>query len=342
MRYWPGPGRDADVTGVVLANLGTPDAPTPSALRRYLRQFLGDPRVVEAPRVLWWLILNLVILTVRPPRSARLYRAIWTDEGSPLLVISRRQAAALQGALRSRAGREIPVEVGMRYGRPSLAEAMRALATRGCSRMLVLPLYPQYSAATTGSTFDAVGAELARWRNLPEVRGVRSYHDHPAYLRALAASVREAWAESGPPRKLLLSFHGIPQRYADAGDPYPSECRRTALLLAAELGLERRRWTLCFQSRFGRERWLTPYTDLALEALGRKGLDRVDVVCPGFAADCLETLEEIAVTDRELFEEAGGTGYRYIPALNDRPDHVEALADIVEEHLRGWPDAKGR
>ncbi len=336
MRYWPGPPPDADRVGVLLTNLGTPDAPTAAALRPYLKQFLGDPRVVEAPRLVWWLILNLVILPTRPARSARLYRAIWTAGGSPLLTTSRRQAAALGEQLAARTGRALPVEVGMRYGRPALADAMRSLAGQGCSRLLVLPLYPQYSAATTGSTVDAVGAELSRWRHVPELRTVRSYADHPGYVTALGASIREAWREGGPPRKLVMSFHGIPQRYADGGDPYPLECWRTARLLAAELGLERSRWTLCFQSRFGRERWLTPYTDKALEALGRKGLDRIDLVCPGFAADCLETLEEIAVTDRELFEQAGGSGFRYVPALNDRPDHVEALADLAMSHLAGW------
>jgi ferrochelatase len=335
MQFWPGHGADARI-GVLLANLGTPDAPSPAALRRYLREFLSDPRVVEAPRALWWLILNLVILRVRPQRSARLYRTVWTAEGSPLLVTTRRQAAALAEELVRRSGASVAVEAAMRYGRPSIGSGLRRLAEQGCGRVVVLPAYPQYAAATTGSTFDAVARELTTWRNLPELRMVRSYHDHPGYIAALAASVRDAWADGRRPAKLILSFHGIPQRYADAGDPYPTECWRTARLLTGELGLQRRCWALTFQSRFGRERWLTPYTDKTLETLGRKALAGIDVMCPGFAADCLETLEEIAVTNREVFEHAGGTGYRYIPALNDRPDHIAALADVVSSHLAGW------
>ena len=335
MRYWPGPGADARI-GILLANLGTPDAPSPAALRRYLREFLGDPRVVEVPRALWWLILNLVILPVRPRRSARLYRSVWTNEGSPLLATTRRQAIALAERLTLRNGAKVVVEPAMRYGQPSISSGLRRLAEQGCGRVLVLPAYPQYAAATTGSTFDAVARELSQWRNLPELRMVRSYHDHPGYIAALVATVREAWAEGSRPTKLILSFHGIPQRYADAGDPYPVECSRTARLLTDGLGLPRRSWALTFQSRFGRERWLTPYNDRTLETLGRKGFDGIDVVCPGFSADCLETLEEIAVTNREIFEHAGGTGYRYIPALNARPDHIAALADVVSSHLAGW------
>ncbi len=335
MRFWPGPGADAQI-GVLLANLGTPDSPTPTALRRYLRQFLSDPRVVEAPRALWWLILNLIILRVRPKRSARLYRMVWTDEGSPLLVTTRRQATALASVLSRRSGSQVVVEAAMRYGRPAISSGLRRLAENGCGRVLVLPAYPQYAAATTGSTFDAVARELSGWRNLPELRMVRSYHDHPGYIAALAASVREAWSDGRSPAKLILSFHGIPKRYADAGDPYPGECWQTARLVTRELGLARRRWALTFQSRFGREPWLTPYTDKTLQALGRKGFAGIDVVCPGFAADCLETLEEIAVTNREGFEHAGGTDYRYISALNDRPDHITALADISISHLAGW------
>jgi protoporphyrin/coproporphyrin ferrochelatase len=335
MRFWPGPSGDARI-GVLLANLGTPDAPSPAALRRYLREFLSDPRVVEAPRLLWWLILNLVILRVRPKRSARLYRTVWTDEGSPLLATTRRQATALAAELVRRSGADVLVEAGMRYGRPSIASGLRRLAEKDCARLLVLPAYPQYAAATTGSTFDAVARELSRWRSLPELRMVRSYHDHPRYITALASSVRDAWSDGSPPAKLILSFHGIPQRYADAGDPYPGECWRTARLVTSELDLPRRRWALTFQSRFGRERWLTPYNDRTLETLGRKGFNGIDVVCPGFSADCLETLEEIAVTNREIFERAGGTGYRYIPALNARPEHIAALADVVSSHLAGW------
>ncbi len=335
--YWaPDTAASAGRTGILLANLGTPDDPTPAALRRYLRQFLGDPRVVEAPRWLWWLVLNLVVLPLRPRRSAALYRAIWTPEGSPLLVTTLRQADALQRRLEDLTGRELAVEAGMRYGRPSIGDALRRLATAGCSRILVLPLYPQYSGSTTGSTFDAVVRELSRWRAVPELRTVRSYPTDPGYLDALAASISEHWQRHGRGERLLMSFHGIPARYARAGDPYPEECRRTATALAERLGLEEGTWQLTFQSRFGREPWLEPYTDATLAAWGRAGLGPVDSVCPGFAADCLETLEEMAITNRRIFEEAGGTDYRYIPALNDRPDHIEALATLVLRHLAGW------
>ena len=322
--------------GILVTNLGTPEEPTPASLRRYLREFLGDPRVVEAPRWLWWLVLNLVVLPLRSRRSAALYRAVWTPEGSPLLVTTRRQVEELQRRLEVLTGSRIAVEAGMRYGEPSVAAALRRLAGSGCSRILVLPLYPQYSATTTGSTFDAVARELSRWRVLPELRTVRSYATDPGYLDALAASIREHWRHHGRGKKLLMSFHGIPRRYAEAGDPYPEECRATATALAQRLELHEGAWALSFQSRFGREPWLRPYTDETLAAWGHAGVGPVDTVCPGFAADCLETLEEMAVTNRRIFEQAGGTGFRYIPALNHRPDHMEALARLALRHLQGW------
>ncbi len=322
--------------GVLVANLGTPDAPTPRALRRYLRQFLSDPRVVELPRAPWWVILNLFVLATRPRRSARLYRRIWCAEGSPLLLISRRQAAALEHALKARVGSPLRVALGMRYGSPSLASALGELRRRGCRRILVLPLYPQYSSATTGSTVQAVFAELARWRWIPELRTVTSYHDHAPYIAALAASVRDAWSADGEPERLLVSFHGIPRKTFLAGDPYYCHCQRTARLLGEVLGLPDAHLAVAFQSRFGRQPWLQPYTDVTLRRWGSEGLASVDVVCPGFAADCLETLEEIAETNRELFRYAGGGRFRYLPALNDRPDHIAALADLCLTHLHGW------
>lgn len=322
--------------GVLLANLGTPGAPTPRALRRYLRQFLSDPRVVELPRPLWWVILNLFVLTTRPTRSARLYRRIWTAEGSPLLLISRRQAAALETALQARIGTPAHVALGMRYGSPSLASATSELRSRGCQRILVLPLYPQYSSATTGSTVEAVFAELARWRWIPELRTVTSYHDHPGYIAALAASIREAWSADGEPERLLASFHGIPRRTFLAGDPYFCHCQKTARLLRESLGIPPERLVVTFQSRFGRQPWLEPYTDVTLRRWGSEGLASVDVVCPGFAADCLETLEEIAETNRELFEHAGGGRFRYLAALNDRADHIAALVELCVAHLHAW------
>ncbi|MDG4555138.1 MAG: ferrochelatase [Candidatus Competibacter sp.] len=324
-------------TGVLLTNLGTPDAPTPAALRRYLAEFLWDPRVVELPRPLWWLILHGIILRIRPARSARKYRTIWTEDGSPLLAIGRRQTAAVAAALRQQCLGPVQVALGMRYGNPSIASALAGLRDTGARRLLVLPLYPQYSAATVASTFDAIAAELRRWRWLPDLRLITHYHDDPAYLDALAASIRAARAE-WPGERLLFSFHGLPKRNLLAGDPYHCECHKTARLVAERLGLHEDRWAVAFQSRFGRAEWLRPYTSELLAAWARAGVKRADVVCPGFAADCLETLEEIALENREAFLSAGGEHYRYIPALNDAPAHIEALARLIVRHAAGWPE----
>ncbi len=316
--------------GVLLSNLGTPDAPETPALRRYLREFLSDRRVIELPCWKWWPILNLFVLTTRPRRSAALYRAIWTPEGSPLLVTGRAVAAALAREL------ALPVALGMRYGKPSIAAALDLLVAEGCDRVLLLPLYPQYAAATTASTFDAFFAALRARRDLPAARTVRDYHADAGYVAALASSARELWQREGPPRRLLISFHGIPRRYADAGDPYPRQCEATARLLARALGLGDGAWALAYQSRFGREEWLTPYTDETLRRWGGEGLDSADVICPGFAADCLETLEEIDVGNREVFRGAGGGRFRYVGALNARADHIAALAAIARRNLAGW------
>ncbi len=320
--------------GILLTNLGTPDAPDRASLRRYLKEFLSDPRVVEQPRWLWWPILHGIILNIRPARSAAAYRSIWTDDGSPLMVHSLAQLAGF----RKRLGEGVRVELAMRYGRPSIAEGLRALREQGCRRLLILPLYPQYSATTSGSTFDAVADELKRWRRVPGLRFVDSYHDHPGYIAALAASVREHWQNHGRAERLLMSFHGIPERYFRNGDPYPCLCRVTARLLAESLDLGEDDWQVSFQSRFGREPWVKPYTDETLRSWAKEGVRRVDVICPGFSADCLETLEEIAVENRDVFIEAGGTELRYIPALNGRTDHVQALSDIALGHLTGWVD----
>ncbi len=320
------------MTGLLLTNLGTPDAPTTPALRRFLREFLSDPRVIELPRWKWLPILYLFVLTFRPGRSAALYRNVWTPDGSPLLVVTRRQAAALQ----ARFGDRIRVAVGMRYGNPSIASALEELEEAGCRRILVLPLFPQYSASTTASTYDACFDALKAKRWMPEVRTIMSYHDEPAYLDAVAASIREFWRENGEPQKLLVSFHGIPLRYSRAGDPYRAHCEATGQALAQRLGLPDERWRLCFQSRFGKEEWLQPYTDETLRAWGQEKLKSVDTVCPGFSADCLETLDEMGRENREEFEKAGGGRYRYLPALNARPDHIDALARVVERNLLGW------
>jgi len=317
------------LTGVLLANLGTPDAPTTPALKRFLREFLSDRRVIDLPRWKWWPLLNFVILPRRSPRSAAAYKRVWTDEGSPLLAIGRRQAAKLKAAL------DLPVALGMRYGNPSIASALEELEAENCRRILVLPLYPQYAGATTLSTMDAVQAALRGRREPPEVGIVDSYENAPEYLAALANSVRDVWKKDGEPERLLMSFHGIPVRYAMAGDPYPQHCERTARGLAKELGLADDRWLLSFQSRFGKEEWLKPYTDKTLEAWGNDKLKSVDVICPGFAADCLETLEEIDMENREIFAKAGGGRFRYIAALNDRDDHIAALAAVARRQLAG-------
>jgi ferrochelatase len=325
--------------GVLLTNLGTPEAPTASAVRRYLAEFLSDPRVIEMPRWLWRIILHGVILRVRPRRSAEAYHKVWTPEGSPLLVIARRQASALQAALTARLPGPVRVALGMSYGRPAIAEALEELRAAGSRRLLVLPLYPQYSATTTGSTFDAVASVLGTWRWLPELRFITHYHDDPGYVGALVASIREAWANAGEPERLLFSFHGLPRRYFEAGDPYHCMCQKTARLVAHGLDLPPERWAVSFQSRVGREEWLKPYTDHLLKEWGASGIKRVHVVCAGFSADCLETLEEIDQQNRGFFLEAGGEAFHYVPALNDRPDHIAALADLVTRHARGWPEA---
>ncbi|WP_457674859.1 ferrochelatase [Thiolapillus sp.] len=318
--------------GILLINLGTPDSPAPRDVKRYLKEFLSDPRVVEMPRILWWPILNGVILNLRPKRSARAYGKIWSDQGSPLLVHTLAQAEALQGLL----DKGIKVVPAMRYGKPSISHGLKKLAEAGCQRVLVFPLYPQYSATTTASVFDAVVDELRRQRLIPELRLINRYFDDPGYIQALARSIRDFQARHGKPDRLLLSYHGLPQRYADAGDPYPLQCEATSTALATALELDDREWIHSYQSRMGREPWLTPATSDSLKKLAAEGCRHVQVVCPGFAADCLETLEEIAMENREIFIGAGGKRYEYIPCLNDSEAHIQALADLARRHLGGW------
>ena len=316
--------------GVLLSNLGTPDAPDPASVRRYLREFLSDPRVIQLPRWLWLPILHGFILRFRAPRSARAYRSVWTEQGSPLAVYSERQRAALEPALSARRSNPVTVALGMRYGQPSIASALDSLRRAESEELVVLPLYPQRSETTTGSTEAAIREALARcgWRVVP--RFVESYHLHPSYLAALEESVREQWAARGRGERLLFSFHGLPKRYCErGGDPYAAQCHATARELARILGCESTQWAIGFQSRVGRGEWLRPYTDELLVEWGRQGIRHVQVLCPGFAADCLETLEEIAIGEAARFREAGGGRLDYIPALNERPRHIEALADLV-------------
>ena len=311
-------------TGILLANLGTPYAPTPGAVKRYLRQFLSDKRVVDTSRLLWWPLLRGVILPIRSPRVAKLYQSVWMEEGSPLMVYSRRQQQALAARLP-----DTPVALGMSYGTPSLASAVDDLLAQGVEHIVVLPLYPQYSCSTVAAVWDELARILAKKRAIPGISFIRDYAGHPDYIHALAASVRASFAVHGEPDLLLLSYHGIPQRYANQGDDYPQRCRDTTRELVSALGLPPERVMMTFQSRFGREPWLTPYTDETLKMLGEKGTKHIQVLCPGFAADCLETLEEIAVQNREIFLEAGGKQYEYIPALNADAAHIEMMVNLT-------------
>ncbi len=338
-RYWTEPpfkhGSPAR-TGILLVNLGTPEAPTAAALRPYLKQFLSDPRVVEIPRLVWWPILNGIILNTRPAASARKYASVWMDEGSPLKVHTERQTKLLAGYLAKAGHDELDIDYAMRYGAPSIPDVLNAMRARGCTRILVLPLYPQYSASTTATVVDEVGRCLAHWRNQPEIRFVRNFHDHPGYIAALVQSVRAHWMVNGEPERLLLSFHGVPRRSLDLGDPYHCECHKTGRLVAEGLGIEPERVLVTFQSRFGKAEWLKPYTQPTLEALAAQGVKRVDVMCPGFVADCLETLEEIAMECKEAFLEKGGKTFHYIPCLNERDAWIAALMDIARAHLGNW------
>lgn len=324
-------------TAVLVVNLGTPKAPTAQALRPYLKQFLSDPRVVEVPRLIWWPILNGIILNTRPAKSAAKYASVWMPEGSPLRVHTERQANLLQGYLGERtAGMPVMVEYAMRYGEPSIESVLDRLRAQNCQRILVLPLYPQYSASTTATVFDELFAILQRTRNVPEVRLIKHFHKDPGYIRASAQNIRDHWTLHGRPDKLVMSFHGLPRKSLDQGDPYFCECQASARLIAQALGLTAEQYVVSFQSRFGRAEWLQPYTTSVLKELGKQKTGRVDVVCPGFAADCLETLEEIAQEGKEDFQHAGGGEYHYIPCLNERPDWIQALTDIALNHLHGW------
>ncbi|MFD2367029.1 ferrochelatase [Pseudoduganella sp. GCM10020061] len=323
-------------TAIVLVNLGTPDAPTPKAVRRYLKEFLSDPRVVEIPRAIWSLILNLVILPFRSGQSAKKYESVWTRDGSPLMVHTQKQAMLLRGLLGER-GHRVEVAMAMRYGSPSIPEVLDKLKADNCTRIAILPAYPQYSGTTTASVADAVFDHYRKVRNLPELRIVRGYHDHDAYIAALAASVEAHWEANGRAQKLVMSFHGVPKRTLLLGDPYHCECHKTARLLAQRLRLQPDQYIVTFQSRFGKAEWLQPYTQPTLEQLARDGVRSVDVMCPGFVADCLETLEEIDMEVRHAFMAAGGEKFSYIPCLNESKEWIAALAEIAEQHLVGWP-----
>ncbi len=325
--------------GVLLVNLGTPAAPTAKAVRPYLAEFLSDPRVIEIRRWLWWLILHGVILRLRPSRSAHAYAKVWTEQGSPLRVGSEALAAGLQAELsRQRPNGPIRVALAMRYGEPSVASTIERLQREGVRKLLVLPMYPQYSATSSGSVIDAVMDTYKKLRWPPELRVINDYHNDPAHIDALATSIQRWWQAHGRGDKLLLSFHGIPERYLHAGDPYFCQCHATARLLRERLGLSEDKLVISFQSRVGRERWLHPYTDQIVRKLAAEGVKSLDVACPGFSVDCLETLEEIAMQNRDFFIEAGGSTLRYIPALNDSAEQISSLAALILRHGQGWAE----
>ena len=325
--------------GVLLVNLGTPEAPTPSAVRRYLREFLSDPRVVELPRWLWLPILYLLVLPFRPAKTAHKYASIWKADGSPLRIYHERQAQLLRGSIGERLRAVVPVFAAMRYGKPSVREGLEELRAKGCDRVLVIPMYPQFANSTTASVEDAVKAGLRRWKPAPELRFLKDFHAHRAYAKAIAKNITDYWFKHGRPDRLVLSFHGIPKAAVDAGDPYQAQCLETGRLVASELGWMDGRTVVTFQSRFGAAEWLQPYAVDTLRSLGAEGIGRVDVACPGFATDCLETLEEIAIEGRQVFREAGGKEFHYIPTTNDTPAWMTALSIIALENLHGWTPA---
>lgn len=350
MRYINTPQYDhqqTDKIGILLTNLGTPDAPTPKALHRYLKQFLSDPRVVEVPRLLWWLILNGVILRIRPRRSAKAYATVFTDKGSPLLFNTQAQRDAIAEKLAEQGMQNVVVDFAMRYGNPDFATVLEKMFAQGVRKLLVLPLYPQYSGSTSASTFDELAGHFMRRRWLPDLRFVSHYPDYPPFVAAAAEKIRQHWQQHGQADKLILSYHGVPKRYLMNGDPYHCECYKTSRLIAEALGLSKDQYLTTFQSRFGREEWLKPYTDETLKALPAQGVKSVQIFCPGFAADCLETIEEIGEENKEYFLHAGGERYEYITALNADPQHISALCQLITDNLQGWsvaadPDRSAR
>lgn len=322
-------------TGVLLTNLGTPDEPTTPSLKKYLRQFLSDGRVIETPKAIWWLILNGIILNTRPAKSAKNYKSVWTEEGSPLLLYTKKQKELIKSHLEKKYS-NLVFDIGMRYGNPSIKKGLNNLRNQNCDRIVVLPLYPQYCAATTGSTFDAVSEELQQWRWVPSLRFIGSYYDQPLYIKALRNSIEDFWSKNKKPSKLIFSYHGIPKKYLDKGDPYHCFCRKTTRLVAEEMKLAEGSYMTTFQSRFGPAEWLQPYTDKTIESLAKDGVENIHVISPAFSSDCLETIEELNEENREIFIENGGKEFGYIPCLNDREDHISLLTSLLENELHGW------
>ena len=322
--------------GVLITNLGTPDAPNKKELKVYLNQFLSDPRVIELPKILWQIILKLVILQIRPSKSAEAYKQIWTDKGSPLLDIANRQLNKIQSSFSSK-NENIVFEVGMRYGNPSIPDALLKLQKKQVRRLLVLPMYPQYCAATTGSTFDEVTNVLQKWRWIPEMRFINQYFEEKNYIEALSNSIKSFWKKTSKPQKIIFSYHGIPKRYLTNGDPYHCFCLKTTRLVKEQMGLSDDEIMTTFQSRFGREEWLKPYTSETLKDLPKQGIKNIHIISPGFSSDCLETLEELEEENKEYFMESGGENYHYIPCLNDHDDHIDVFVNLIKKHTQGWP-----
>lgn len=332
---WPKPFKTGGV-GVILVNLGTPDEPTAPAIRKYLREFLSDPRVIEIPKLLWWPILNGPILMARPRKLVPRYKSVWMEGGSPLMVYTQRQTEGLREFFAQR-GLAVEVETGMRYGEPSIKNAMLRLRERGCEHLLVVPLYPQYASSTTATVVDEVTRVASHMRDQPAMRFIKRFHTDPAFIHPLGDKIAAFWQQHGKPQKLVMSFHGLPRQCVDMGDPYCRDCYETARALAQYLGLSDDAYQVTFQSRFGPAKWLEPYTEPTLQKLAQQGVTEIDVVCPGFLADCLETLEEIQVEVCETFMHAGGKQFRYIPALNDDQAWIHSLGDMALSHLQGWP-----
>ena len=322
--------------GVLITNLGTPDAPNKKELKVYLNQFLSDPRVIELPKILWQILLKLVILQIRPSKSAEAYKQIWTDKGSPLLDIANRQLNKIQSSFSSK-NENIVFEVGMRYGNPSIPDALLKLQKKQVRRLLVLPMYPQYCAATTGSTFDEVTNVLQKWRWIPEMRFINQYFEEKNYIEALSNSIKSFWKKTSKPQKIIFSYHGIPKRYLTNGDPYHCFCLKTTRLVKEQMGLSDDEIMTTFQSRFGREEWLKPYTSETLKELPKQGIKNIHIISPGFSSDCLETLEELEEENKEYFMESGGENYHYIPCLNDHDDHIDVFVNLIKKHTQGWP-----
>ena len=321
--------------GILLTNLGTPDEPTAKSLKVYLKEFLSDTRVIETPKWIWWLILNGIILNIRPAKSAKLYKSIWAEGGSPLMVNARKQLQLTEKRFKD-SHPHLVFDLGMRYGNPSIKNALNNLRKQNCDKIIIFPLYPQYCAATTGSTFDAVAKEFLNWRWVPSLRFISNYHTNDQYINALCNSIKEYWEKNSKPKKLIFSYHGVPKKYLDKGDPYHCFCHRTTRLVREKMNLDEDLCLTTFQSRFGPAEWLQPYTDKTIEKFAKDGVDNIQIISPAFSSDCLETIEELNGENREIFMDNGGKKFGYIPCLNDKKDHIDMIETLIKSEINGW------